>query len=171
MWEVDANHDTIIAVGNAGPSALKAQVTLYYNSGKDKYYLERTLGRDEQLWMDLNKIIRDQIPDKNGTRISLDVMSGTYELDSLGDEKSDGLFEGKLVVDKTYGYAVHGCGDCCPHEFDFRYIVQDPLDLGYRCLHRQSGVASTFELGYRKPSGGHSGHQRSCRWCGGRVDD
>jgi hypothetical protein len=129
MWEVDTNHDTLIAVGNAGPSALKAQVTLYYNSGKDKYYLERALDRDEQLWVDLNKVIRDQIPDKNGTRISPDVMSGTYELDSLGDEKSDGLFEGKLVVDKTYGYAVHGCGDCCPHEFDQRYLVQDPLDL------------------------------------------
>ena len=129
MWEVDANHDTIIAVGNAGPSALKAQVILYYNSGKDKYYLERTLDSDEQMWVDLNKIIRDQIADKNGARISLDAMSGTYELDSLGDEKSDGLFEGKLVVDKTYGYAVHGCGLCCPHEYLQRYIGQDPLNL------------------------------------------
>jgi len=56
-------------------------------------------------------------------------VSGTYELENLTDKPTDGLFEGKLVIDKTYGYAVHGCGLCCPGEYDDRNIVQDPLNL------------------------------------------
>jgi len=40
-WEVDANHNTIIAVGNAGITASKAQITFYYNSGQGKYQVEQ----------------------------------------------------------------------------------------------------------------------------------
>jgi hypothetical protein len=54
-------------------------------------------------------------------------MSGSYQLKSLTDKPTDGLFEGRLVVDKTYGYAVHGCASCCP-EYD-PYILADPLNL------------------------------------------
>lgn len=54
-------------------------------------------------------------------------MSGSYQLKSLTDKPTDGLFEGKLVVDKTYGYAVHGCASCCP-EYD-PYILANPLNL------------------------------------------
>jgi hypothetical protein len=128
MWEVDASHDTIIAVGNAGTTASKAQITFYYNSGQGKYQVEHTLAHDEQVWVDIGKLIRNQVPDVNGTTIPLTVMSGSYELESLTDKPTEGLFEGKLVVDKTYGYAVHGCASCCP-EYDQRYIVQDPLNL------------------------------------------
>jgi hypothetical protein len=129
MWEVDANHDTIIAVGNADTTASKAKITLYYNSGQAKYQVEPTLDHDEQVWLDIGKLIRDQVPDVHGTTIPLTVMSGSYELESVTDKPTDGLFEGKLVVDKTYGYAVHGCALCCPHEYDERWVVQDPLNL------------------------------------------
>jgi len=86
---------------------------------------------DEQVWVEVGKLISGQIPDVNGKTLPVGAMTGTYELSVLADETdklNEGLFEGKLVVDKTYGYAVHGCASCCP-EYDNRYIVQDPLDL------------------------------------------
>jgi hypothetical protein len=138
MWEVDANHDTIIAVGNADTTAAKAQITLYYNSGKGKYLVESTLAHDEQVWLDIAKLVRNQVPDVNGTTIPLTVMSGSYELATVTDKPTDGLFEGKLVVDKTYGYAVHGCALCCPHEYDERWLVQDPLNLSVGGSNPQS---------------------------------
>jgi hypothetical protein len=127
MWEVDPNHDTIIAVGNAGNTASDARITLFYNSGQGKYQIDQTLAQDEQVWLDIGKLVRNQVPDVNGTTIPLTVMSGSYQLKSLTDKPTDGLFEGKLVVDKTYGYAVHGCASCCP-EYD-PYILADPLNL------------------------------------------
>ena len=122
------NHDTLIAVGNAGNTASKAQITFYFNSGQGKYQIEQTLVPDEQAWLDVGKLIRNQVPDVNGATMPLTEMSGGYELKSLTDKPTDGLFEGKLVVDKTYGYAVHGCLQCCP-EYSRFYLVQDPLNL------------------------------------------
>jgi len=126
-WEVDANHDTIIAVGNAGSAASKAQITFYYNSGQGKYRIEQTLATDEQLWLDMGKVIRNQVPDKNGNTIPSSVMSGTYELRSLTNKATQGLFEGKLVIDKTYGYAAHGCMLCCGYSDPYMYF--DPFGL------------------------------------------
>jgi hypothetical protein len=54
-------------------------------------------------------------------------MSGTYELRSLTNLPTEGLFEGKLVVDKTYGYAAHGCMQCCG--YDLPYMGLDPFNL------------------------------------------
>ena len=126
-WEVGANHDTIIAVGNAGTTASKAQITFYYNSGQGKYQVEQTLGPDEQVWMDMGKVIGTQIPDKNGSTIPAAIMSGTYDLKSLSNKPTEGLFEGKLVVDKTYGYAAHGCMVCCG--WGGPYMYYDPFNL------------------------------------------
>ncbi len=92
MWEVDANHDTIIAVGNAGTTASKAQITFYYNSGHGKYQVEHTLAHDEQIWVDIGKLIHDQVPDVTGTTIPLSVMSGSYELENRTDKPAEGLF-------------------------------------------------------------------------------
>jgi hypothetical protein len=128
MWEVDPNHDTLIAVGNAGDTALRARITFYYDSGQSKYLLERTLAPDEQAWIDVNQLITNQIPDVKGKTIPPSVMTGSYELNSVTDKLTDGLFEGKLIVNKTYGYAVHGCQTCCP-EYDERWLVEDPLNL------------------------------------------
>jgi hypothetical protein len=153
MWEVDAVHDTIIAVGNAGMSAAKAQVTLYYNSGQAKYQVEQSLAQDEQIWLDIGKLIRNQVPDTYGTTIPVTVMSGSYELKILSTLRTDGgLFEGKLVVDKTYGYAVHGCAGCCP-DYDPPFIIQDPLNFDVGDSYYQSAWAfdnctgNTVQLG------------------------
>ena len=126
-WEVDANHDTIIAVGNAGSAASKAQITFYFNSGRGKYQVEKTLAPDEQIWLDVGKLISNQTPDTNGKTIPSDVMSGTYELKSLTNKATQGFFEGKLVVDKTYGYAAHGCMLCCGYSGPYMYY--DPFNL------------------------------------------
>ena len=137
MWEVDPNHDTIIAVGNAGDAPSKARVTFYFNSGQGRYEIERTLAPDEQAWLDVGKLIRNQMADVNGTTIPVSVTAGSYELENLTDKSRDGLFEGKLVVDKTYGYAAHGCASCCP-EYDPISIVQDPLNLSVGGSSNQS---------------------------------
>ncbi len=126
-WEVDANHDTIIAVGNAGSAASKAQITFYFNSGRGKYQVEQTLAPDEQIWLDVGKLIGNQTPDTNGKTIPSDVMSGTYELKSLTNKATQGFFEGKLVVDKTYGYAAHGCMLCCGYSGPYMYY--DPFNM------------------------------------------
>ena len=75
-------------------------------------------------------------------------MSGSYELESPTDKPTEGLFEGKLVVDKTYGYAVHGCASCCP-EYDSRSIVNDPLNLvvgesSYQHVSAYNACTDTF---------------------------
>ena len=136
-WEVDANHDTLIAVGNAGTSASKARLTFFYNSGQGTYQMEQTLSSDEQLWLDMGNIISNQLPDKNGKTIPSSVTSGTYRLDSLTGKPTEGLFEGKLVVDKTYGYAAHGCMVCCGY-WGSAYIVDNPLNLPMQQFNDQS---------------------------------
>jgi hypothetical protein len=128
IWEVDPNHDTLIAIGNAGNTALKAQIVFHYDSGQNKYLLERTLAPDEQAWVDVGQLIGNQIPDINGKTIPPSVMSGSYDVKSVTDKPTDGLFEGKLVVDKTYGYAVHGCLLCCP-EYTNLVVLPNPLNL------------------------------------------
>ncbi len=126
-WEVDANHNTLISVGNAGTTASKTLVTIYYNSAQGRYEFEQTLGPDEQLWLEMGKLIGNQIPDRNGKTIPPDVMSGTYEIRDLTNKEGVGLFEGKLVVDKTFGHAVHGCAGCCAWAQAHTYY--NPMDM------------------------------------------
>jgi hypothetical protein len=40
-------------------------------------------------------------------------MTGSYELRDLDHALVGSLYEGKLVIDKTYGHAAYGCGACC----------------------------------------------------------
>jgi hypothetical protein len=40
-------------------------------------------------------------------------MTGSYELRDLDHATVGQLYEGKLVIDKTYGHAAYGCGSCC----------------------------------------------------------
>ena len=42
-----------------------------------------------------------------------DMMNGSYELRDLDHATVGQLYEGKLVIDKTYGHAAYGCGSCC----------------------------------------------------------
>ena len=59
----------------------------------------------------MGRIIREQIPDRDGHTIPLTVTS--YELRDLDHPGLGHVFEGKLVLDRTYGRAFYGCSICC----------------------------------------------------------
>ena len=59
------------------------------------------------------KVIRTQAPDKEGRVISPEVQSGSYSISDKEHILGRTLFEGKLTVDKTFGHASYGCGNCC----------------------------------------------------------
>jgi len=65
------------------------------------------------MWIDVGKLIREQVPDKNGKVLPADLTSGSYEFRDLTDFALGALFEGKVIYDKTYGHAAYGCANCC----------------------------------------------------------
>lgn len=113
MWHVDSTHNTLITTGNGGTEPTRAQVTLFYNGGQGTYRVEQTLAPGAQIWLNLADLIRNQVPDSDGKTIPVDVMAGSYELRDLDHAVLGLLYEGKLVVDKTYGHASYGCAHCC----------------------------------------------------------
>jgi hypothetical protein len=116
MWHVDATHNTFITTGNAGSEATTAEVTLFYNGGKSRYRMETMLSPGQQLWLDIGRTIRDQVPDSDGKTLPPATMTGSYELRDLDHATVGQLYEGKLVIDKTYGHAAYGCGSCCGYD-------------------------------------------------------
>ena len=113
MWHVDSMRTSIITTGNGGTVPTRAALTLFYNNGKDSYTVEQLLQPGEQIWADVGNIIHNQAPDKNGNAIPADVMMGSYELRDLDHPTAGLLFEGKLVIDKTWGHGYYGCAICC----------------------------------------------------------
>ena len=113
MWEYDAQHDSIITAGNGGTKTTRAAFTIFYNQGTEKYELEQTLQPDEQMWIDVGKLIREQTADKNGKTLPANLTSGSYEFRDLTDHAIGSLFEGKVIYDKTYGHVTYGCALCC----------------------------------------------------------
>jgi len=113
MWEYDSYHSSIITAGNGGTKPTRAGFTIFYNQGAKRYDLEQTLQPDEQMWIDVGKLIREQVPDKNGKTLPADLTSGSYEFRDLTNIGVGALFEGKVIYDKTYGHAAYGCANCC----------------------------------------------------------
>jgi hypothetical protein len=113
MWEYDPNHSSIMTAGNGGAKPMQAAFTIYYNQGMEKYELEQTLKPDEQMWMDVGKLIREKVPDKTGKVLPADLTSGSYEFRDLTDRGVGSLYEGKVIYDKTYGSVAYGCAGCC----------------------------------------------------------
>jgi hypothetical protein len=58
------------------------------------------------MWIDLGKLIREHVPDKNGKPLPPDLSSGSYEFRDLTNTGAGTLFEGKVIYDKTYGHVV-----------------------------------------------------------------
>jgi hypothetical protein len=77
-WYADALRNSLISVGNAFDKPTTVQFTIHYTGGK--YEIERLLDPGEQLWIDMEKIIHDQVPDKNGSTIPASVSSGSYSI-------------------------------------------------------------------------------------------
>ena len=113
MWEYDAYHDSIITAGNGGTKPTQAAFTIFYNQGSQRYDLEQTLQPDEQMWIDVGKLIREHVPDKNGKALPADLISGSYEFRDLINTGVGTLFEGKVIYDKTHGHVAYGCAACC----------------------------------------------------------
>lgn len=126
MWHVDATHNTFITTGNGGSEATTAEVTLFYNGGTSRYRTEKMLSPGQQLWLDIEHLVHDQIPDSDGHTLPPDTMTGSYELRDLDHATVGQLYEGKLVMDKTYGHAAYGCGSCCGYDT----VVFDPTTFG-----------------------------------------
>ncbi len=122
MWHVDATHNTFITTGNAGSESTTAEVTLFYNGGKSRYRMEKMLSPGQQLWLDVGEVVHDQVPDSDGHTLPPSTMTGSYELRDLDHATVGQLFEGKLVLDKTFGHAAYGCGSCCGYDA----VVLDP---------------------------------------------
>ncbi len=112
-WEVDSMHDSLVTVGNGGNKAVRAQLTILYNQGRERYQLEQTLAPDEQMWLDFGKLIRDRVPDNVGRTLPPDISYGTYSVRELTDTYGGNLYEGKVILDKTNGHAAYGCAFCC----------------------------------------------------------
>ena len=79
----------------------------------------------QQLWLDVGRLIHDQIQDSNGNTLAPDTMVGSYELRDLDHQTVGQLYEGKLVIDKTYGHAAYGCGTCCG--YGIPKLLPDPF--------------------------------------------
>jgi hypothetical protein len=115
LWEYDVQHNSLITAGNGGTKPVRAGFTIYYNGGTQKYELEQALQPDEQMWIDVGKLIREQVPDKNGKLLPQDLTSGSYALRDLSDKFIGSLYEGKVVYDKTFGHVTYGCAGCCAY--------------------------------------------------------
>ncbi|MBV9761423.1 MAG: hypothetical protein JO340_12730 [Acidobacteriaceae bacterium] len=125
MWHVDATRNSLITAGNGGTGITHAAVTLFYNKGKDFYTIEKQLQPGEQIWADVGDIIRSEMPDKNGNTIPRDVTMGTYELRDLDHIGVGYLYEGKLVIDKSWGHGYYGCAGCCG--YDGQQLLPNPF--------------------------------------------
>jgi len=125
QWEYDSMHDSIITAGNGGTTPTQAAFTLFYNQGLDKYELEQTLQPDDQMWIDVGKLIRDRVPDKNGRVLPTDLRTGSYEFRDLTDVAVGSLFEGKVIYDKTFGHVAYGCAACCAYTAES--LLYDPF--------------------------------------------
>jgi hypothetical protein len=154
-WQYDPQHDSIITVGNGGTQPTQAAFTIFYNQATQKYQLEQTLQPGDQMWMDIGKLIRENVPDKNGKPLPSDLTSGSYEIRDLTNKGIGALFEGKIIYDKTYGHVTYGCGGCCggdppiiPWYNPISVLITAEQGNGvwawYSCENQYDDVSATF---------------------------
>lgn len=154
QWEYDSMHDSIITAGNGGTKPTKAAFTLFYNQGAEKYELEQTLQPDEQMWIDIGKLIRERVPDKTGKLLPEDLQVGSYQFRDMTDIAVGSLFEGKVIYDKTYGHVSYGCAACCAYSGAWLLYnpFYNPIGLGFTngvgsqsdCQNTPSDVSGYF---------------------------
>jgi hypothetical protein len=139
-WQYDAQHNSLITAGNGGTKPLQAGFTIFYNQGTQKYELQQTLQPDEQMWIDVGKLIREHVPDKNGNVLPEDLTSGSYQLSDLTNKGVGNVFEGKVIYDKTYGHVTYGCLGCCGYKPP--HVWYNPLSIPFQASTPQ-GVDAT----------------------------
>ena len=132
FWQVDSTHSSILAVTNGGTQETDSLLTLFYTDTKQqpqKYEIKQTIAPGDQLWLNLGDLIKYQVPDRSGRLLPVSLTSGTYELLDLKPGLGHGgnLFEGKIIVDKTWGHLSYGCMFCCGYASP--YYLPDPLAM------------------------------------------
>jgi hypothetical protein len=144
QWQVDNTHTSLIAAGNGSDKPVKAGLTFMYDQGRKHYSLENTIGPNDQWWVDIGQLIRNQVPDKDGNILPVGVSSGAYQLQEIGAVRQDALYEGKVITDKTYGHATYGCMICCGYNGSsfgvLPYLSPDPLTVNVS----DSGFVSAY---------------------------
>jgi hypothetical protein len=101
---------------------------LFNADGSSKYdFPDRELKPGEQIWVDVGKIIHDQVPDKNGKTLPANTVTGSYHIEDVAHPPIGHIFEGKLILDKTYGHVGYGCALCCAWSSSWQ--IADPLFL------------------------------------------
>ncbi len=158
-WQYDPQHDSIVTAGNGGTKPTQTSFTIFYNQGTQKYELDQTLQPGEQMWMDIGKLIRQNVPDKNGKPLPADLTTGSYEVRDLTNKGIGTLFEGKVIYDKTNGHVVYGCAACCGWTIPFS-LWYDPLSViitsfqgdgvtaWYPCESQYDDVSTSFYGGW-----------------------
>jgi len=145
-FEVDATHNSLISVTNAGKKPTDAVLTFHYNHGQGQYQVRRTIAAGDQLWLNLGDIIPGSIPDTKGRTFPPDLTSGTYEIREPGRNNDPSLFEGKIIVDKTYGHLAYGCTTCCGDGYPG--IIADPENLPFQAQDSLSVIATNSCTGF-----------------------
>jgi hypothetical protein len=126
-WEVDGTHNSLSTVINGGNKPVVAELTIFYSQGTGQYQIQKMLAPEEQMFVDFGTLIHDQIPDKSGKTLPRDLMSGAYRVRDLTDSTTGSLYEGKVIVDKTFGHVSYGCMICCGPQTPF--MMYDPLTV------------------------------------------
>ena len=111
------------------------------------------------MWVDIGKLIRQTIPDKNGKTLPWNVTSGSYSICDISGNRTPTLFEGKVIYDKTYGHVAYGCAACCgwtqpvtlwydPIILTFTDSADDGVFAWYPCESETDDVSSSFTGGW-----------------------
>ena len=72
-----------VTIGKGGDKPRESATDHPYNQGSEQYQVEQMLAPDEQMFVDFGKLIRNQVPDKNGHVLPTDLTSGAYRLRDL----------------------------------------------------------------------------------------
>ena len=145
-FEVDSTHNSLISVTNAGKKPTEAVLTFHYNHGQNEYEIRRTIAAGDQLWLNMGDLIRNQLPDIKGRTLPADLTSGTYEIREPDRNNDPSIFEGKIIVDKTYGHLAYGCTTCCGDGYPA--ITADPDWLEWNASNDLYVVATNSCTGY-----------------------
>jgi hypothetical protein len=144
MWQYDPQHDSIITAGNGSSKPTQVAFTIFYNQGTQKYELDQTLQPGDQIWMDIGKLIRESVPDKNGKTLPASLTSGSYDVRDLSGTRVGTLFEGKVIYDKTYGHVTYGCAACCGWGIPYPWF--NPLTVPIT-VHVGNGMWASYPCG------------------------
>ena len=159
QWQADSTHTSLIAAGNGGSKPVKAALTFFYDQGRKQYRIEQIIAPNDQLWVNLNDLIRNQMPDNDGNIIPSDITSGAYQLREISQPEQNFLYEGKVITDKTFGHATYGCMVCCGYGGDNQpYLDPNPVQVPLNgsavvgvvginsCSHNPTSISQYFPV-------------------------